>query len=180
MGKISKYIKTNEGHIYKMTSNNDIFIKVSPYKRCEDRRIETNTLMEMINDNKASPLKVNKALAEINQLWRNYQEKWVYCGYVYKTTLEPFSFKKAKEHKFVHHYVDWLGREQTYTNTYYVCMHHGRICWVRHTQYSPRLHLYKFTNIDTEPDCCDIVQWTSINNLKNIYMKNYDGTWIYV
>ena len=53
MGKGSKFIKTIEGDIYKVTSNKDIFLKVSPYSINEDRRINAEILLEKINNNEA-------------------------------------------------------------------------------------------------------------------------------
>ena len=72
MGKGSKFIKTIEGDIYKVTSNKDIFLKVSPYSINEDRRINAEILLEKINNNEAFYMNKNKALEEINALWRYY------------------------------------------------------------------------------------------------------------
>ena len=177
MGKGSKFIKTIEGDIYKVTSNKDIFLKVSPYSINEDRRINAEILLEKINNNEAFYMNKNKALEEINALWRDYEKEWVHCGIVYKIKKEHFSFGKAQEHIFCHRYTDRNGEQRTYQSRYFLCMFHGKLCWVQHTQYYPRIELYKFTNLDTEPSYTDFIQWTNVKNLKNIYWKNYEGKW---
>ena len=56
-------------------------------------------------------------------------------------------------------------------------MFHGKLCWVQYSHYYPRIELYKFTNLDTEPSYTDFIQWTSIKNIKNVYWKNFEGKW---
>ena len=118
-----------------------------------------------------------KALEEINALWRDYEKEWVHCGIVYKIKKEHFCFGKAKEHRFLHRYTNAHGEQSTFQTRYFLCMFHGKLCWVQHSHYYPRMELYKFTNLDTEPSYTDFIQWTSINNIKNVYWKNFEGKW---
>ena len=180
MKKNKKFIKTNDGHIFKMTSNSDVFLKVSPYSVNEDRRVNYNELLNKINNNEASFISNNKALEEINSLWRNYEKEWMYNGNRYKIKRDYFRFGQAKEHTFSHTYTDRNGEQHTYHSRYYLCMFHGKLCWIQHTQYYPQMELYKFTNIDTEPSYTDFLQWTNIKNIKNIYWKNYEGKWVII
>ena len=172
-----KFIKTNDGHIYKRTSNEEVYLKVSPYEIGEDRRINSNVLFQMIKDGNASIINKKKAFEEINALWRDYEKEWVYNGNVYKIKKEHFCFSQAKEHKFPHTYIGHDNERHTYVSRYFLCMFHGKLCWVQHTQYYPRIELYKFTNLDTEPSYTDFIQWTSIKNIKNVYWKNFEGKW---
>lgn len=43
-----KFIKTNDGHIFKITSNKDVYLKVSPYSINEDRRVDYKVLLEKL------------------------------------------------------------------------------------------------------------------------------------
>ena len=178
MGKT--FIKTNNGEIYKITSNNDIFLKVSPYSINEDRRKNRNELINMIDKNEAHFINKKKAFEEINALWRDYEKEWVYNGNVYKIKKEYFRFGQAKEYKFPKTYTDRNGEQRTYVSTYFLCMFHGKLCWVQHSQYYPQMEIYKFTNLETEPSYTDFIQWTNVKNLKNIYWKNYEGKWVVI
>lgn len=178
--KNMKFIKTNEGHIFKITSDPNIFIKVSPYSSNEDRRLSAENLLKMISEKKATFLNKAKALEEINSLWRNTESKWIYCGKQYKTKNEYFSFSQAKKYTFNHTYKNSRGEECNYTSTYYICVYHGKLYWVQNCQYYPQLYLYKFKNIDIEPSYDDFAQWTNIKNIKNLYEKNYEGKWVCV
>ena len=175
-----KYIKTNDGHIFKMTSNSDIFLKVSPYSMNEDRRIIYVELLKKINNNEASFINKNKALEDINSLWRDYEKEWVYNGNCYKIKKEHFCFNKAKEHRFLHRYTNVHGEESTFHSIYFLCMFHGKLCWVQHSHYYPQMQIYKFIDLETEPSYDDFIQWTNIKNLKNIYWKNYEGKWVVI
>ena len=119
----------------------------------------------------------NKALEEINALWRDYEKEWVHCGSVYKIKKEYFCFNKAKEHRFLHTYTNLHGEQSTFYSRYFLCMFHGKLCWVQHSHYYPQMQIYKFTNLETEPSYTDFMQWTNVKNLKNIYWKNYEGKW---
>lgn len=175
-----KFIKTNDGHIFKITSNKDVYLKVSPYSINEDRRVDYKVLLEKINNNEASFLNKNKALEEINALWRDYEKEWVYCGNRYKIKKAHFSFSQAKEYHFTHTYTYRNGEYRTYTSIYFLCMFHGKLCWVQHSHYYPQMEIYKFTDLETEPSYDDFIQWTNIKNLKNIYWKNYEGKWVVI
>ena len=178
--KNTQFIKTNKGHIYRVTSNPNIFIKVSPYKQNEDRRVSINVLSNMITNNNATFLNKNKAFEEINSLWRNVESKWFYCGKQYKTKNEHFRFSQARKYTFNHTYINTRGEECHYTSTYYVCVYHGKLYWVQNSHYYPQLELYKFRSIDVEPSYNDFAQWTNVKNIKNLYEKNYEGKWVCV
>lgn len=173
-----KYVKTNDGHIYKLTSNPNVFIKVSPYEPSEDRRIYSTELFNMINGNNATRLTKRQALEEINTLWRNHTSKWVYCGRQYKNKNEHFSFSEAKKYKFTFKFINYKGEECTSTRVWFICVHNGRLYWVQNSQYYPQLCLYEFKDVNTEPSYNDFVKWTNIKNIKNLYEKDYNGKWI--
>lgn len=163
-----QYIKTTSGDIYKQTLNPDVYIKVSPWDPEEDRRLPSKTINEMVNNNQASKLNMNKALEELNTIWREAKRHWIHNGRYYKSEGTICNAK---------------GKEKTYSwkNSYHkdwkLCMFQGHIYWYRNTQYNPRVELVLFEGVDVEPTYCKHSRWTNIKNLKPIYKKNNFGNW---
>lgn len=174
-----KFIKTNDGHIYKRTSNAEVYLKVSPYEIGEDRRINSNVLFQMIKDGNASIINKNKALEEINTLWGEYGREWVFNGKQYKIKKnESYKIGSAKKHIFQRSYVNRNGERIYYPITYYLGVFHGKLCWFEYSQYYPQMEVYEFENLDNEP--YNFMQWTNIKNIKHLYEKNYEGKWVVI
>lgn len=155
--------------IYKTCRN--YLIKISPWKSGEDRRLfrfEQGDLKE---------IKKRGAIELSNKQWDQEERIWQSGNNFYKVfnsidtnfshTLDNDNLDWTK-HKFEHIGKRFDGKDYIYYNIYYLCMYKRRLYWAA-LYYYPRIILYKFSDISTEPSHNDFVQWCSAKHCKLIY-----------
>lgn len=177
MGRRSKnvkYVISEYGEIYKIIAGKDYILKLTPWKLSEDRRlfIENNKLPEGF-----SKINFEKAKKIINLQWDADEREWQFDNTIYKVynsldteykhTHDCHNNRQLHHYDFEHEFKTGPLKGETYTSTYYLCMFQGKVYWVYRGQYFPRLALYKFKDIQTEPG--EFVQWTSAKHCKLIY-----------
>lgn len=167
--KTYKYFINKNNEIYKTCRN--YLIKISPWKSGEDRRLfrfEQGGLKE---------IKKRDAIELSNRLWDLDERVWQFGNNYYKVfnsvetnfsyTLNNDSLNWTK-HKFEHTGKGFDGKDYVYYHFYYLCMYKGKLYWAAF-HYYPRVTLYKFSDINTEPSYDDFAQWSSAKHCKLIY-----------
>ena len=168
-----RYIKVLlNNSIYKETRNSNIFLKVTPWGKKEDRRLTYRYLKRLIDQGMAVNMSYAKAREELNTVWNNHSSEWIHDGKEYCIKAnDKFNFKSDASHIHVCKWTDRNGNEHTYTVDYFLCYYQGQIYWTHCSQYYPQLYLYHArTNIEDEN--FESGQWTNVKNIRPIYVKD--------
>lgn len=172
------YVKLQNGHIYKLVSNGEHYLRMTPLDKIEDRRVNCGYIEALITTGEAKKIKPQSACEEINKLWDDFEAKWTYNSKQYKTLKKPFKLNEAKKYEFKHKGTAYDGEKYEFKFTYYLCYYHGQLCWLGcPMHYFPRVTIYKFESFDKEPSFGDSIKWVDIKHVRNVYEKNYDGKW---
>ena len=159
--------------IYKETKNKNIFLKVTPWEKGEDRRTTYHYLKRLMKSGMAVNMPYAKAREELNTVWNNHSCEWVHDGKEYRIkTNDKFTFDKNVSHIYTHKWRDRYGNEHTFTIDYFLCFYQGQVYWTHCTQYHPQLYLYHTTTNNIEDETFDSGQWTNIKNIRPIYVKD--------
>ena len=172
-----KYIKVLlNNSIYKETKNENIFLKVTPWDKGEDRRLTYHYLKRLIDRGLAVIMPYSKARQELNIVWKNHSSEWIHDNKEYCVKAnDEFNYDKDACHVRVYKWTDRNGVEHSYTVDYFLCYFQGQIYWTHCTQYYPQIYLYHArTNIEDEN--FESGQWTNIKNIRPIYIKE-NGEW---
>jgi hypothetical protein len=169
-----RYIKVLlNNSIYKETKNSNIFLKVTPWDKKEDRRLTYRYLKRLIDQGMAINMSYAKAREELNTVWNNHSCEWIHDGKEYRIKAnDKFTFDKKASHIYSHKWTDRNGDEHTYTQDYFLCFYQGQVYWTHCTQYHPQLYLYRATTNYIEDETFDGGQWTNIKNIRPIYVKD--------
>jgi hypothetical protein len=169
-----KYIKVLlDNSIYKETKNSNIFLKVTPWKNGEDRRLTANYLARLKKQNMAVNMPFSKAREELNTVWNNHSAEWTFNGKEYKVKAnDTFNFTKDASHIKVYKWTNCRGEEHTYTEDYFLCYYQGKVYWTHCSQYYPQMFLYRATDDIENENFNNGGQWTSIKNIRPIYVKD--------
>jgi hypothetical protein len=171
-----KYIKILlNNSIYKETKDKNIFLKVTPWKNGEDRRLTANYLARLKKQNMAVNMSFSKAREELNTVWNNHSTEWIHNGKEYKVKAnDKFIFTKDASHVKVYKWTNCRGEEYTYTEDYYLCYYQGKVYWTHCSQYYPQLYLYHATTDNIEDETLCNGQWTNVKNIRPIYVKDME------
>lgn len=158
--------------IYKETNDGNVFLKVTPWEKGEDRRMTTFYLNRLIKNGNAVPMSFKDARNEMNERWNNVGRKWIFDGVEYKTIPnDEFHFNKVPPHSWYQKWIDNRGHERQTEYRYYLCMFQGKIYWITPSSYHPQYYLIPFKGIDIQPNGADGGQWTRLRNVRPIYAK---------
>ena len=85
MVKKNFYKNIETGEIFKETSDNAKYLKVSPWKNGEDRRINIDDLKKLEVEGKVTKLPWDNAHEELNTIWNNTDRYWTHDDNEYKS-----------------------------------------------------------------------------------------------
>lgn len=158
-----KFFIDKKYNVYKTTSNPSMLLKLSPWESGEDRRLFS---FEQ-NFHKFNSINANKALELINYQFDNCCTEWIYNGELY-VAFESSNDNNTTLEKFLPPIHDFHDRGNF---AYYLCHHNGKIFWaLRSGHYYPRIPLYKFTDINQEPNLMtEFIKWTNVKHCKVIF-----------
>ena len=173
--EIFPYVVDKHNNVWKYIVSKQHFIKVTPWKYAEDRRvnvfeIETQILSGDLVQKKAKP----QVYEIINKRWDEYDYSWEYEGTLYSVGINHIDAQAydAPLHKFEHSYKSQDGKKHTYTSDYRIGFYNGKIVWWTCYHYYPRTYVWPFKSIDEEPGRYSLEitgQWTNIKHIKPIY-----------
>ena len=169
------FVKDKHNNVWKYVKTKDHFIKVTPWKSGEDRRINrfeiekrilSNTLIQMTN----KPV-IHKI---INDRWRDEDFSWNYNGNTfYVDQFHSYNdCMKAPIHKFKHKYKDKDGNWREYFNEYRIGFHNGDLVWFNPYHYFPQLCIWIFEDIKKEPKGWH--SWGNAKSIRPIYNDKYE------
>lgn len=158
-----KFFIDKNCNVYKTTTHPSMLLKLSPWKTREDRRL-FNFEQNLHNFNSITS---NKALELINYQFDNRSTEWIYNGELYVV------FESTNDNNTT--LLEFLPPSHNFNNrgdfSYYLCHHNGKIYWaLRSGNYFPRTPLYKFIDINQEPNLMtDFIKWTHAKHCKTIF-----------
>lgn len=172
MLKKNFYKNIETGEIFKETSDNAKYLKVSPWKTGEDRRINIDDLKKLEVEGKVTKLPWDNALEELNTIWNNTDRYWTHDDNEYKSLGKSYISKNnlPPRHTFVYRGTTGDGKEWLYEETFYLTMFQGQLYWVEFYHYTQK-RICQFEGIDVPPNT-DNGQWTNMRNLHPIYVKD--------
>lgn len=152
-------------NVYRLIKD-DHWLLVSPTIKGDDRFMSINDMNFLFSMDKAKYLSKLDALTEINTQYKRTSSIWTYNGNEYKVEANANFVEKYHSFTYLTNYVF----------RYMIVSFRGRIYWANYYPgYYPQIQLYEFISIDKAPD--KFCQWTSINNIKNIYKKDENNEW---
>ena len=170
---IFPYVKDKHDNVWKYISAKDHFIKISPWKDGEDRRVNRFQIEQKINKGELVQYSNKQGIKQIiNERWDKEDREWDFNGdhFVVSPRMNDNDFYKAKVHKFIHTYKDQNGEEHEYSNNYRIVFFNGKIVWANPWHYWPQGQIYTFKAEDIEPDMMHSgYQWTKGYHLRPIY-----------
>ena len=165
-----EYVVDKYNNIWKYVKSKDHFIKVTPWEKEEDRRINRSEIERLIESGELVQMKGKPQTYKIiNEKWDNDERTWEYNDMIFavgKNTKENQAFD-APLHKFVHSYKTQDGTTSEYTNEYRIGYFNGNLVWWRCLHYYPRTYIWTFEHLDKEPN--EFGSWTNIKHIKPIY-----------
>lgn len=173
------YVKDKHDNVWKYIPSKDHFLKISPWKNGEDRRINRYLIEKLITNGKLVQYTKRSGIREIiNKRWDNVDFEWDYNGdhfIVDALRSNDDIFFKAKIHKFPQTYKDRNGKETTYYNEYRLVFYNGHLVWATPLHYWPQVILWTFESEDKEPSIKSDMRWVNGKHLRPIYsVKNGD------
>ena len=167
---VFEYVVDKHNNIWKYIKSKDHFIKVTPWQKGEDRRINRFEIENLIKSGKLTQMKGKPQIyAIINEKWDNDERTWEHDGMLFavgKNFKENQAFD-APLHKFVHSYKTQDGATHEYTNDYRIGYFNGNLVWWTCLHYYPRTYIWGFEDLDKEPT--GFGSWTNIKHIKPIY-----------
>lgn len=165
-----EYVVDKHNNVWKYIKSKDHFIKVTPWKDGEDRRMNRFQIENLINIGKLVQMKGKPRVYEIiNERWDNDERSWEYNGMLFevgKNFKENQAFD-APLHKFLYSYKAQNGNNVKYTNDYRIGYFNGKLVWWTCFHYYPRTYIWTFESLDKEPR--GFGSWTNIKHIKPIY-----------
>ena len=137
------------------------WLKVSPWKVGEDRRMFNSEMSKLIDSKKAKKIDKHYAYRLLNKIYAEYSTDWFHEGNLYKVTAED-SLLIAPTHEFPHYITHLL---------YTVCWYQGNLFWSECSG-DPEKRLYKFEGIDKTPG--RFIRWANIKFLKPVFKLSYN------
>ena len=175
MGKKNFYKNIETGEIFKETSDNAKYLKVSPWKNGEDRRISIDNLKKLEVEGKVTKIPWDNAHEELNTIWNKTDRYWTHDGNEYKSLSKIHISENTLPlvHTFVHNMTGINGVEYTFQDQYYLVMFQGHLYWANliYSYLHPQQRICQFEGIDVPPNR-DNGQWTNMRNLHPIYVKD--------
>lgn len=174
---IFPYAVDKHDNIWKYTEAG-YFIKVSPWKSGEDRRVNRFEIENLIKNGKLVQYSTKSNVFEkLNKRWDNTIYQWIHDGILYQVELQNKNgedFFKAPVHKFIHKYKDASGNYREYFNEYRIVFYNGNIYWANSYHYWPQVILWKFESIDKEPNrnLNSYQRWTKGYHVRPIWNTN--------
>lgn len=169
------FVVDKHNNVWKYIKSKDHFIKVTPWKPGEDRRVNRFEIEKLIQKNLLTQMKNKSAVHEIiNNRWREVDYSWEYNG----KTFHVEQFKsyddcmKAPLHTFIHKYKDINGNKHEYYERYRIGFHNGKIVWFAPYHYFPNLCIWAFEDINKEPEGFN--SWANAKSIRPIYNEIYD------
>lgn len=178
MGKKNFYKNIETGEIFKETSDNVKYLKVSPWKTGEDRRINIDDLKKLELEGKVTKLPSDNAHEELNTIWNNTDRYWSHDDNEYKSLGKSYISKNnlPPMHTFMYYRGTGDDKELLYGEGFHLAMFQGQLYWVQFYQYTQK-RICQFEGIDVPPNT-DNGQWTNCRNLHPVYVKDKTtGDW---
>ena len=170
------YVKDKHDNVWKYIPNKDHFIKISPWKDREDRRVNRFQIEQKIIKGELVQYSNKQGIKEIiNKRWDETDVDWQHGDdhfFVNKRTNDDDYFK-AKEHKFRQTYKDRNGVEHEYFNSYRLVFYNGQLYWSHPYHYWPQVVLWEFESEDKEPDVKSEMRWTKGYHLRPIWSEKH-------
>lgn len=159
MNKFIKFTKIDDT-IYK--HKGAYWLKMTNIIKGEDRRI-------ILNSDDIKPYPQSKALEEINNYWREFEDSWEFQGEAY--TVKPINDDVIKNavHEFPYTYTNLKGEQTSYVIKRYLVWHQGHIYWTEFYHYYPQCWLFEFKGINKLSG--RLIKITNVNNLKIVFNK---------
>lgn len=155
-----KFVKDDNNHIWEFRESHQDFLKITPWKKDEDRRKTVDEIDTLIRNKKVIPFNSMKKAKKIaNWWWNNIGDvSWEYEGkhYIAKEKSCIHNFFSLPYHKFGFY-------------DYRIVFYDGQIVWANPYHYYPRCVIFKFEGIDKTPKTNIWWQFTSIKNLHPIW-----------
>jgi len=127
-----EYVVDKHNNVWKYIKSKDHFIKVTPWKDGEDRRMNRFQIENLINIGKLIQMKGKPHVHEIiNERWDNDERSLEYNGMLFevgKNFKENHAFD-APLHRFVHSYKTQDMITHKYTNDYRIGYFNGNLIW---------------------------------------------------
>lgn len=169
------FVVDKHNNVWKYIKSKDHFIKLTPWKQGEDRRVNRFEIEKLIIKNALTQMKNKPDVHEIiNNRWREVDFSWVFRGRTYYVD----SFKsyndcmKAPQHIFRHTYKDTNGKEHEYFSKYRLGFHNGKIVWFNPYHYFPQLYIWAFEDINKEPEGYN--SWANAKSIRPIYNDKHE------
>lgn len=169
------FVVDKHNNVWKYIKSKDHFIKLTPWKQGEDRRVNRFEIEKLIVKNALTQMKNKPAVHEIiNNRWREVDFSWVFRGRTYYVD----SFKsyndcmKAPQHIFRHTHKDANGKEHEYFSKYRLGFHNGKIVWFNPYHYFPQLYIWAFEDINKEPEGYN--SWSNAKSIRPIYNDKHE------
>jgi len=169
------FVVDKHNNVWKYIKDKEHFIKVTPWKVGEDRRVNKFVIEKLIIKNVLTQMKDKSKVHEIiNNRWREINYSWIHDDKIYY--VEEFNSKndclKAPVHKFKHIYKDRYGKKHEYFEEYRIGFYNGNIVWFNPYHYFPQLCVWEFKDINKEP--VGYNHWTSAKIVRPIYNDKYE------
>ena len=104
---IFPYVKDKHDNVWKYIPAKDHFIKISPWKDGEDRRVNRFQIEQKINKGELEQYSNKQGIKQIiNERWDKEDREWDFNGdhFIVSPRMNDNDFYKAKVHKFIHTY----------------------------------------------------------------------------
>lgn len=165
--RICKYIKDKKNHYWKYRPNRMDFIKVTPWKPGEDRRLTLDEVRNGIRNGKyiQDQIALKNARTKINEIWMNTPFEWDYDGDHFM--VDVVKSKKSEYYKAPIHNLNKSG----WYSDWRLGFVNGQIYWVNEYHYSPRCIIIPFQGYDKYPDYT-LSRWCHIRQIRPIWSVN--------
>ena len=168
------FVVDKHNNVWKYVKTKDHFIKVTPWKPGEDRRVNRFEIEKLITSNALTQMKNKPTVHEIiNNRWREVDFSWEFNGK--KFYVDPYKSMdecmKAPLHKFVHKYKDFEGKQREYCESFRIGFHNGKLVWFAAYHYFPQLCMWPFEDVNKEPT--GYHYWGNAKSVRPIYNDRY-------
>ena len=175
---MKKLIKTNniflkEKHkdiYYRHKEGTDFFLIMNPVKDGKDYVVPFGKMEKRFNEDKVEIIKKNIALMNVSKIYADYTTEWEYNNTVFKVMPRKFyEDKNVFKNKLKDLPTHEFSINSNYTEKYKLVWFQNKLYWLKFWHYYPKVCLYKFKNIDRQPNLgSDFVLWTDVKNIKPI------------
>ena len=166
-----KYVKDKNSNVWRYSESKKHYIKLTPWKDGEDRRVNVFEIEQLVKANKLMPISKLEARTLTNKRWDDHSTSWVFNG-------QTFEVKERSEnkdidfpmHTFVQYYIGADAQKHSLVNRYRLGYYNGDLVWWWSYHYYPQTYVYKFESIDKEPDTMNF-WYTDCRHIKPIFNK---------